>query len=101
MPSIRPLSPALQQNAIEQLNEIPERLDADIAALRQWIAQQPHLKARTDDQFLVNFLRGCKHSLEKTKSKMDRFYALRTKYPEYFIGHNVDVDKLLALFRFG
>ncbi|XP_001983670.2 alpha-tocopherol transfer protein [Drosophila grimshawi] len=101
MPSIRPLRAELQKNAIEQLNEVPERLDQDIAALRLWIEQQPHLKARTDDQTLVNFLRGCKFSLEKTKSKMDRFYTLRTKYPDYFLGHNVDVDKLLVLFRIG
>ncbi|XP_062127774.1 uncharacterized protein LOC133840129 [Drosophila sulfurigaster albostrigata] len=101
MPDIRPLRPELQKIAIEQLFEKPERIDDDIAALRLWIKQQPHLKARTDDQFLVNFLRGCKYSLQKTKSKMDRFYTLRTKYPEYFIGHNVDVDKLLKLFRTG
>lgn len=101
MPNIRPLTPELQKVAIEQLNENPDRIDEDIAALRLWINQQPHLKSRTDDQFLVNFLRGCKYSLEKTKSKLDRFYTLRTKYPEYFVGHNVDVDKLLKLFRFG
>ncbi|KAH8327389.1 hypothetical protein KR074_005318, partial [Drosophila pseudoananassae] len=101
MPSIRPLSPELQENAIKILNEVPERLDDDIAALRTWIKQQPHLKARTDDQFLVNFLRGCKFSLERTKSKIDRFYTLRTKYPEFYGGHNVDVDKLLEIFRLG
>lgn len=101
MPAIRPLRPELQKIAIEELNENPSRIDQDIAALRLWIQQQPHLKARTDDQFLVNFLRGCKYSLEKTKAKIDRFYTLRTKYPEIYLGHNVDVDKLLKLFRIG
>lgn len=101
MPAIRPLRPELQKIAIEELNENPSRIDEDIAALRLWIQQQPHLKARTDDQFLVNFLRGCKYSLERTKAKMDRFYTLRTKYPEFYLGHNVDVDKLLKLFRIG
>ncbi|XP_017127135.1 alpha-tocopherol transfer protein [Drosophila elegans] len=101
MPSIRPLSPELQKIAIEKLNEVPNQLDDDIAALREWIKQQPHLKARTDDQFLVNFLRGCKFSLERTKVKIDRFYTLRTKFPEYYLGHNVDVDKLLDLFKLG
>ncbi|XP_017017793.1 alpha-tocopherol transfer protein [Drosophila kikkawai] len=101
MPSIRPLSPELQKNAIEKLNEVPSKLDDDIAALREWIRQQPHLKARTEDQFLVNFLRGCKFSLERTKAKIDRFYTLRTKYPEYYGGHNMDVDKTLEIFKLG
>ncbi|EDX16125.1 GD18363 [Drosophila simulans] len=101
MPAIRPLSPELQKTAVEKLNEVPNKLDDDIAALRDWIKQQPHLKARTDDQFLVNFLRGCKFSLERTKSKIDRFYTLRTKYPEFYLGHNVDEDKALEIFRLG
>ncbi|EDW92800.1 uncharacterized protein Dyak_GE21129 [Drosophila yakuba] len=101
MPSIRPLSPELQKTAIEKLNEVPTKLDDDIAALRDWIKQQPHLKARTDDQFLVNFLRGCKFSLERTKAKIDRFYTLRTKYPDFYLAHNVDVDKALEIFRLG
>lgn len=84
MSKIRPLPEALQKVAIEELNEDPSRIDADIEALRTWIQQQPHLKARTDDQFLVAFLRGCKYSLEKAKSKIDKFYTLRTKYPELF-----------------
>ncbi|XP_017840751.1 alpha-tocopherol transfer protein [Drosophila busckii] len=101
MPNIRALNPELQAIALKELNEVPERIDQDIAALRLWIEQQPHLKARTNDQFLVNFLRGCKYSLEKTKSKLDRFYTLRTKFPSYFLAHNVDVDELLKLFSFG
>ncbi|XP_002026122.2 uncharacterized protein LOC6601034 [Drosophila persimilis] len=100
-PAIRPLSPELQKNAVEKLNEIPEKIEDDIAALREWIRQQPHLKARTDDQTLVNFLRGCKYSLERTKSKIDRFYTLRTKYPDFYAAHNVDVDKMLEIFRLG
>ncbi|KAH8239426.1 hypothetical protein KR032_004206, partial [Drosophila birchii] len=101
MPSIRPLSPELQKNAIEKLNEVPSKIDDDIAALREWIKQQPHLKARTEDQFLVNFLRGCKFSLERTKAKIDRFYTLRTKYPDYYAGPNMDVDKALEIFKLG
>lgn len=101
MLDIRPLTSELQRTAIEELNEKPERIDKDIEAIRLWISQQPHLKARTSDQFLVNFLRGCKYSLEKTKSKLDRYYTLRTKFPDYFIAHNVNVDKLLTLFRIG
>lgn len=88
--SVRPINEHLQKIAIEQLNEVPERIGADIAALRTWIQQQPHLRARDDDQFLLSFLRGSKFSLEKTKSKIDKFYTLRTKYPEFFGAYNAD-----------
>ncbi|KAH8234726.1 hypothetical protein KR032_002348, partial [Drosophila birchii] len=83
-PKIRPLTPELQKAAIEQLKEDPARLEADLQAFKTWIEQQPHLNPRMDDQFLVAFLRGCKFSMERAKSKLDKFYMLRTKYPEYF-----------------
>ncbi|XP_017487127.1 PREDICTED: alpha-tocopherol transfer protein-like [Rhagoletis zephyria] len=88
--SVRPVNEHLQKIAIEQLNEVPESIRADIAALRTWIKQQPHLRARDDDQFLISFLRGSKYSLEKAKSKIDKFYTLRTKYPEFFAASNAD-----------
>ncbi|EDV38963.1 uncharacterized protein Dana_GF25066, isoform A [Drosophila ananassae] len=83
-PQIRPLTPELQKAAVEQLKEDPDRLEADLQAFKAWIEQQPHLNPRMDDQFLVAFLRGCKFSLERAKSKLDKFYTLRTKYPDYF-----------------
>ena len=102
MANIRPLSDALQKVAIEQLNELPERIPADLEALKTWIKQQPHIKARTDDQFLLGFLRGCKFSLEKTKSKLDKYYTLRTKYPDLFRKcTEVDTPRFRELFRLG
>lgn len=85
MLKIRELSAELQKVAIEELGEDPQRIAADVQALKTWIEQQPHLKARTNDQFLIAFLRGCKYSLEKTKTKLDTFYTLRTKFPELFV----------------
>ncbi|XP_053962519.1 alpha-tocopherol transfer protein-like [Anastrepha ludens] len=99
--AVRALSPQLQQAAITQLHEVPERVAADIEALRTWIQQQPHLRAREDDQFLLSFLRGCKYSLEKAKLKVDKFYTLRTKYPEFFTVNDVDDEKLRKLINCG
>ncbi|KAH8372418.1 hypothetical protein KR093_011409 [Drosophila rubida] len=96
-PHIRPISEELQIKAKDYLNEVPERIEADLEALKTWIDQQPHLNPRTDDQFLIAFLRGCKYSLERTKAKLDRFYTLRTKYPELFNITNVDDPKLRRL----
>lgn len=90
----------LQKNA-EALGEVPERLADDLAALKEWIRQQPHLKANTDDQFLVAFLRGCKYSLERAKSKIDKFFTLKTKFPEIFSATDVNDPKFMEIFRLG
>ncbi|XP_037813926.1 alpha-tocopherol transfer protein-like [Lucilia sericata] len=100
MSKIRPLSAKLALKAQEELGEKPERIDDDIKALREWIQKQPHLKARTDDQLLVAFLRGCKYSLEKAKQKIDSFYAMRNAVPELYKNRFVD-DKAIAILRQG
>ena len=100
MSGIRELTEELQKAAIEQLGEVPERIPADLQALRSWIEQQPHLRARTDDQFLLSFLRGSKHSLEKAKSKIDRYYTLRSKFPELFT-YDFEDEKMRELHKLG
>ncbi|CAK1603324.1 unnamed protein product [Parnassius mnemosyne] len=79
---IRELSPELAKVAKNELNENPKQTPDDIKYLKEWISKQPHLKARTDDQWLVAMLRGCKFSLERVKTKLDLFYTLRTTAPE-------------------
>ncbi|ALC40762.1 CG30339 [Drosophila busckii] len=100
MANIRPLSAELRHIAETELNEVEARLPEDIATLREWLAKQPHLKSRDDEQFLVAFLRGCKFSLEKAKSKLDHFYTIKTMMPELFANRQLD-DKTLALCRTG
>ncbi|KAH8375261.1 hypothetical protein KR200_004039, partial [Drosophila serrata] len=100
MPDLRPLNPELRRIAAAELNEVEMRVPADLAALRDWLAKQPYLKARQDDQFLIGFLRGCKFSLEKTKSKLDHFYTIKTLMPELFGSRVVD-EKNLTLLRTG
>ncbi|XP_013105399.1 alpha-tocopherol transfer protein-like isoform X2 [Stomoxys calcitrans] len=100
MANIRPLNEDLQKSAAE-LGEVPSRLEEDLAALKEWIKQQPHLRANTDDQFLVAFLRGCKYSLEKAKAKIDKFYTLKSKFPDVFSATNVDDAKFRELIRLG
>lgn len=101
MPKIRPLSEALQKVAIEELNEVPERLDEDIESIRSWIKKMPHLKSRDDDQFIVTFLRGCKFSLEKAKKKIESFYRARAETPEFFANRDVCDKTMSEIMNFG
>lgn len=47
--NIRPLCAALAERARVELNEQPNEIEARINDLREWILQQPHLKARTGE----------------------------------------------------
>lgn len=100
MVNIRPLSAGLQQIAEVELNEKPEEIETELAALREWLAKSPYLKARTDDQTLVTFLRSCKHSLEATKKKLDSFYTVRQALPEVFANHVIN-EKFIEQLKLG
>lgn len=91
----------MQKIAVEELNEVPDRVKDDIQALREWVLKQPHLKSRTSDQFLVGFLRGCKFSIEKAKQKIDKFYSLRATLPEIYENRNIDDPKVLEIIKTG
>lgn len=80
--NIREISPQLQFKAIKELNENPLDIAREIEELKRWIQQTPHLNARTDDQFLLTFLRGSKHDLLKARTKIEMFYTCRTAIPE-------------------
>lgn len=99
--NIRPLSPELAEKAKNELNEVPSRLYDDVQALRAWASKQPHLRARMDDQFLVNFLRGSKHSLERAKEKLDLFYTIRTSLAECFSDPDPTSARTMELIRMG
>ena len=99
--AIRPLNSQLQVIAKEQLNEEPDKIQENLNAFKEWIRKSPHLKARTDDQFLVGFLRGCKYSLERAKQKFDLFYTLRTHMPEIMVNRDPMIAKNLEIMRCG
>lgn len=98
---IRVLSPELQKVACDQLFEDPAIIPESLKVLKDWIGKSPHLRARTDDQFLVMFLRCCKYSIEKAKSKIDLFYTLRTHTPEWIQDRDPKKIRLGEILRLG
>jgi len=91
---IRELSPELAQVAKTELNENPLKVGEDVHYLRKWLQMQPHIIGRTDDQFLVSFLRGCKYSYEKCKEKLDMYFTVRTAIPEFFYDRDPSYNNL-------
>jgi hypothetical protein len=95
MSIIRPLSTSLAQIAVNELNEVPTRINEDLAIIKEWLLNTPHINARTDNQFLVAFLRGCKYSVEKVKEKLDLYYTVRGAIPE-LMRHRDPLDPVIA-----
>ncbi|KAM7342376.1 alpha-tocopherol transfer protein isoform 2-T2 [Cochliomyia hominivorax] len=96
MSQIRPLNKELQEFACNNLNEVETRIPDDLEALRAWLEQQPHLKARTDDQFLLAFLRFCKYNLESAEQRIDYFYTYKSSAKELLKSRHID-DKILDI----
>uniref|UniRef100_A0A1A9UI68 CRAL_TRIO_N domain-containing protein n=1 Tax=Glossina austeni TaxID=7395 RepID=A0A1A9UI68_GLOAU len=103
MLQIRPLSENLERTAKEELNEVPERLAEEVRILKTWIEQQPLMDiwANTDDQLLIAFLRGCKHNLQKAKSKINSYFTWKRKFPTMFSAKDVDKERFREIFRLG
>lgn len=101
MQGIRQISPELQKKAIEELNEDPDFIECEIEELKEWIQQTPHLNARTDPQFLLTFLRGSKHDIEKAKAKIEMFYTCRTALPEIMSNRDPLNPTLQEIIRMG
>jgi hypothetical protein len=101
MVCIRPLNEGLSYIAKTELKEVPERIPADLQAIKDWLNKNPHITGRIDDQFLVAFLRGCKFSLERVKEKLDAYYTIRTSIPEIIENRDPLHEKTLRLLKLG
>ncbi|GAB6024745.1 hypothetical protein CHUAL_009875 [Chamberlinius hualienensis] len=95
------LSPELQKKAKDELKEDPARREEDIEILRQWITKQPYINGRTDDAFLLKFLRNAKFSIERAKEKIENYYTMKTAIPEWFSNHDLNHPKLQKLLSKG
>lgn len=98
---IRPLTEILKKVAQEQLNEDPQNIENNLQLLREWISQQKFLKSRTDDQFLVAFLRNTKYDLEAAKQKLLKYYELIEKNPELLKRPKMEDERFRKLLKNG
>lgn len=65
--------------------ENDELRQSAIHALREWVLQQPHfVNCRTDDKFLLRFLRARKYCMSSAQDALDKYLTVRTQYPIFF-----------------
>lgn len=77
------LTPELLKKAERELMEKPSWRDRDIQALRDMISD-PDLVCRTDDAFLLRFLRARKFDYNRAFSLLQNYYMLRVKHANLF-----------------
>ncbi|KAG8237523.1 hypothetical protein J437_LFUL017573 [Ladona fulva] len=86
---------ALQRASDEQMRSIMKEIregtnscDENLARVRSWLNTQPHLPKIQEDRLLLAFIRGCKHDMERAKSKIDMYFTVREIMPEFFSQRN-------------
>jgi len=92
----------LTDDAKEKYNEDEEKMKADVEAIKTWISKSPHLESiRQDEIFLRYFLRGCSHSLETTKKRLDMFFTVKSNLPAWFSGWDPQLKPLQEILNAG
>lgn len=100
-PNTRILSPALEEFARTELGETPQSLDQGLKEINLFLNENPHIKARRDDQFLIMFLRGCKYDLKEVKQKIEAYYNVRSQLADFFKDRDVMNEKFANIVRLG
>ncbi|XP_064640432.1 alpha-tocopherol transfer protein-like [Lineus longissimus] len=92
------------KKAKKELNENPADRAEKIDCLRQWVKSHPYLTARTDDAFLLRFLRVAKFSLLVAQQRIENFCVVRSSEIDgeipWFNPCRVD-DEMIKEFRQG
>lgn len=101
MARIKALPIELQQMLEKELGEIQERIPNDLQNLKTLLKQEPHLNARLDDQFLIQYLRRCKYNVQKAKKRIHLYYTLKTKFPEFSNVTDVNDPKFRKMLNYG
>ncbi|KAJ8265715.1 hypothetical protein COCON_G00148140 [Conger conger] len=79
------LTPELEAKAREELQEKPEWRLRDVQALRDMVLkEQPNLRTRLDDAFLLRFLRARKFDYDRALQLLLNYHCSRRAWPEVF-----------------
>jgi len=82
----------LEQLAEEELGETEEVRACTLNEMKHWLQSQPHIhNCRTDDNFLLRFLRMQKFRVDKSCAVLEKYTLMREEYPWYF--RNLDISR--------
>ncbi|RZB89867.1 clavesin-1 [Asbolus verrucosus] len=83
-----------RQRALQLFGRTEEAANEDADTIKQWIKTQPHLPEAMEDPKIRNFLILNKHSVEKTKQKIDMYYTIRSLLPDMYEDSNPSSPKM-------
>lgn len=83
------------------LKETPFMMENSLKNLKDWLQKSSDIKSRSDDQFLINFLRHCNYSLEETKQKLLNFYSMRSNAPKLMTNRDVTDETIMKIIELG
>ncbi|XP_036143249.1 retinol-binding protein pinta isoform X3 [Monomorium pharaonis] len=83
------------------LNETDGVRENAITEIKRWIEECDELCIQIDDFLILRFLRVCKFDLEKTKTRIHKFYKMRSVLPEYCLNRDPFQPKLQELLNMG
>lgn len=76
------LTEKTKQRAKDELNEVESEISSHIETLRNWVKSRPHIICRTDDEFLLRFLRIAKYSQLKAQERLDHYCTIKSSEKE-------------------
>ncbi|KAL3268050.1 hypothetical protein HHI36_007179 [Cryptolaemus montrouzieri] len=91
----------VQKYAAEVLNETEESRQNAFKEIKEWAASNQYLHVRTEEKYILPFLRCCKFNIERTKEKMKNFYVMRRERSEWFTNRNPNLSQIQQLVKNG
>ncbi|XP_045475490.1 retinol-binding protein pinta-like [Harmonia axyridis] len=92
---------SIEQYAQTILHETTESRENGLDELKKWAEENSNLHVRTEEKYIVPFLRGCKYDVKKTKEKLKNFYLMRRDVPEWFSNRNPNLPQIQELVKMG
>ncbi|XP_025834681.1 clavesin-2-like isoform X2 [Agrilus planipennis] len=86
-----PLPEEVRKAALEELREDENIKQQSLDQMKEWINKHPNIKrCRTDNKFLLRFLRTKKFSVPLACEMLERYLIIRQLYPDWF--KNLDYE---------
>lgn len=85
----------------ETLNETEESRTKALHHIEQWSVLNAHYHIKNDKLSLLQFLRGCKFDLDRTKRKLIDFYTMRRDIPEWYHNRIPSLPEIQELAKLG